>query len=124
MKLKTILLVNAISSGITGVILTLIPTVFATIFKVSATLPFVEVGIFLILFSVFTGFTAFGNPIKIARVKTIITLDITWVIASAICIAILFAKISSWGTLMVIGVAAWVGLMAFLQTTAMKRSRT
>ncbi|MBC9794606.1 hypothetical protein [Sinomicrobium weinanense] len=124
MKLKTILLVNAISSGITGLILSVVPTVFATIFQVSETLPFTEVGIFLILFSAFTGFTALGNPIRINRVKTIIGLDITWVVASFICVAILFSKISGWGSFMMIGVAAWVGLMAFLQATAVKRSGT
>ena len=115
MKLKNVLLVNAISSGITGILLVVIPDIFAALFKTNKTVPFIEVGIFLILFSSFVLLNASKNPIQKSWTKLIIGLDIAWVVASLIATVLLFSSISIVGSAIILAIAAWVGLMAFLQ---------
>lgn len=121
MKLKTVLLINAISSGATGILLTFIPQFFTDVFKVGTKAPFIGTGIFLILFSAFVLVSAFNKPIKTTWIRAIIIVDITWVIASIICAVMLYASISSWGSFLIIGIALWVGLMAYLQKKYIKQ---
>jgi len=120
MKLKIVLLINAISSGVTGVLLVSIPTFFANLFKVKSTNPFIEVGVFLIAFSLFVMVTAFKKPIRHNWTKVIIGLDITWVVASGITILLLISSISIFGSIVILAIAAWVGLMAYLQYKALR----
>lgn len=115
MKLKNVLLINAISSGATGILLTAMPNFFAELFAVGNSMPFTEVGIFLILFSMFVFITALSSQARKSRAKIITALDVTWVIASAVVVVILFSSISTIGSFLIIGVAVWVGLMAYLQ---------
>ncbi|QNL51864.1 hypothetical protein H8S90_09950 [Olivibacter sp. SDN3] len=120
MTLKKVLLINAISSGVTGIQLALMPNFFANLFKVSYVVPFVEVGIFLILFSLFVLATAFKNPNQKSWTKLIIGMDITWVIASIIAVILLFQLISIVGSVIILAVAGWVGLMAYLQNRGLQ----
>jgi hypothetical protein len=115
MTLKNVLLINAVSSGITGILLVLIPDIFAKLFETNKTVPFVEVGIFLIIFSLFVLLTAFKNPIQKNWTKLIIGLDIAWVVASIIATVLLFSLISTVGSVIILAIAAWVGLMAYLE---------
>src|SRR5690606_3158327 len=96
------------------------PTFFANLFNVSSTKPFIEVGIFLIAFSLFVLVTAFKKPIRHSWTKLIIVLDITWVVASVITILLLFSSISIFGSTVILAIAAWVGLMAYLQNKALR----
>lgn len=121
MTLKNVLLTNAVSSGITGIILAYMPGFFAKLFKVDTTAPFVEVGIFLIVFSLFVVFTAFKNPIWKSITKVIIALDVTWVIASIIAVVLLFSSISLVGSVLIIAIAGWVGLMAYFQNKTLNK---
>lgn len=120
MTLKKVLLVNGISSGATGMLLALFPKFFSKIFELGITTPFIGTGIFLILFSVFVLVSAFGKPISLNGVKTIIIMDASWVIASLVCIGIFYNSISNWGSFIIFGVALWVGLMAYLQQKFIK----
>lgn len=115
MTLKNVLLINAVSSGITGILLVLIPDIFAKLFETNKTVPFVEVGIFLIIFSLFVLLTAFKNPIQKNWTKLIIGLDIAWVVASIVATVLLFSLISTVGSVIILAIAAWVGLMAYLE---------
>ena len=115
MTLRNVLLVNAISSGITGILLAVMPTFFANLFNVNDTTPFVEVGIFLILFSSFVLWAAFKNPIRQSWTKFIIGMDVTWVVVSIAAVFILFSSISTIGIVIILAVAGWVGAMAYLQ---------
>lgn len=115
MTLKNVLLINAVSSGITGILLVLIPDIFAKLFETNKTVPFVEVGIFLIIFSLFVLLTAFKNPIQKNWTKLIIGLEIAWVVASIIATVLLFSLISTVGSVIILAIAAWVGLMAYLE---------
>src|SRR5690606_24255408 len=121
MTLKNVLLTNAVSSGITGIILAYMPGFFAKLFKVDTTAPFVEVGIFLIVFSLFVVFTAFKNPIWKSFTKVIVALDVTWVIASIIAVVLLFSSSSLVGAVLIIAIAGWVGLMAYFQNKTLNK---
>lgn len=115
MTLKIVLLINAISSGITGILLALMPDIFATLFKTDNIGPFVEVGIFLILFSSFVLLAAFNEANQKRWTKLIIKLDLIWVVASIFATVFLASSIGIVGSIIILAIAAWVGLMAYLQ---------
>jgi len=122
LSLSNILKVNAITSGATGILLVLFPNVTALLFEVNTTVPFIEVGLFLVLFALFVFSTSVRKPIGRRNVKLIIALDTLWVVGSAIAILSLYTSISLWGTLIIAGVALWVAMMAILQNRALKHS--
>ncbi|WP_454881038.1 hypothetical protein [Sphingobacterium detergens] len=115
MTLKNVLLTNAISSGMTGILLATMPSLFTQLFKTPHSSPFALVGGFLIVFSVFVLATAMKKIISKSWTKFIITLDVIWVIASVIALISLFYTISIIGSVMILAVAVWVGMMAYLQ---------
>lgn len=115
MTLKNVLLINAISSGITGLLLVLTPDIFASLFKTDKLTPFMAVGIFLILFSLVALINALQKPINKSLTQVIIGLDLSWVLISIIITMILFSSISLIGSIIILAVASWVGLMAYLQ---------
>lgn len=121
-RLENVLLVNAISSGATGLLLILFPGFIAGIFGVSQTLPFTGVGIFLVLFALWV----FSHSRKVPRqpkgVRWIIIIDITWVIGSLVIIFPQLFGLSSTGYLLIGAVAIWVALMAFLQSKGLSTS--
>ncbi|WP_433896786.1 hypothetical protein [Sphingobacterium mizutaii] len=121
MILKNVLLINAISSGMTGLLIALNSKLVASIFKVSNTGPIIGVGIFLIIFSLFVLFTAFMHLQDNAWTKIIIGIDITWVLLSVFATALLYSSISMVGSTIILAVAAWVGLMAYLQTKTLNK---
>lgn len=109
------MMINAITSGITGIALVAAATPIAAHFGVTTTTPFTEVGIFLALFAGFVGFTAVNADTHIRSVRTIITLDTLWVISSGIALVFLKNIISPLGIAAITLVALWVAAMAFLQ---------
>jgi hypothetical protein len=112
-SLKNILLLNASSSGITGLLLLILARPAAALFDVAPVAPFVGTGIFLLLFAAFAAGVAWKQPLNLAAVKIITALDILWVLAS---LAVLMeAAVSLTGNMIIGAVAAWVGLMALLQ---------
>lgn len=120
MNLKQILLINAISSGVTGILLVIMPHVFATIFKIYQTAPFTFTGWFLILFALFVMVTAFRTAVYAKWTRIIIGVDTLWVIVSIIAALALFPLISIVGIIIILAVAGWVGLMAYLQNKSLK----
>ncbi|MGN6421191.1 MAG: hypothetical protein ACTHMC_26995 [Pseudobacter sp.] len=115
LSLRTTLLVNAISSGATGLFLALFPTITTGVFGVSESIYFVETGIFLVLFAAYVLFVGTRNPIRLRSVMLITTLDISWVVASIAAVFLLSGIVSTIGIVLIIAVAAWVALMALLQ---------
>lgn len=61
MVLKNVLLINAISSGLTGLLIALSPKVVASILKVNNTATIIGTGAFLVVFSLFVLVTAFKH---------------------------------------------------------------
>lgn len=115
LPLRTTLLVNAISSGATGLLLVLLDSTVAGLFGVSNTTPFIAAGIFLIFFALFVGITARKSPVNTGSVKWISTMDILWVVASLVVVLVYSSMLSAWGIILIVAVAGWVALMAFLQ---------
>lgn len=119
-QLSTTMQINAITSGATGFGLIAGAAPIAGLFGVTATLPFIITGIFLVLFSIYVFAVSKGKPINAAGVRLVIIMDVLWVIASVIAILTLFSVISGIGSLAIGAVAGWVGGMAYLQSAGLK----
>lgn len=119
-SLKNILKVNAISSGATGFGLVVFSGFFTSLFGVAQSTPFVEAGIFLLVFASFVMLTALQKTVNPRLAKIIVWLDSLWVIGSIILVLMLMYTISWVGHLLVIGVAMWVATMAILQNQGIR----
>ncbi len=113
--LTTTMQINAITSGATGVLLVALAKPVAGIFGVIQTAPFIFTGAFLVLFALLVFMISRGKPVNPGAVKFVILLDTLWVAASALALVLLFPVISGLGSLLIAGVALWVGAMAYLQ---------
>ncbi|HEY5824552.1 MAG TPA: hypothetical protein VIT44_09310 [Cyclobacteriaceae bacterium] len=119
--LKTVLLINALSSGVTGLGLIISSSLVAQLFGVSATGPFIEVGIFLLAFASLVLFVGRGETHHVNAVRFIIALDLLWVIISLVIVLLHLFDLSVLGYLLISGVALWVGAMAYLQSAGLKQ---
>lgn len=120
--LRNVLLINAISSGATGLGLALMPGVFAELFNVSARAPFVGTGLFLIGYAVIVFIEARRKELSTPWIQFIIMMDGLWVICSLLIITSSVFTISVLGYLMIGAVALWVGLMGYLQYAGLKKA--
>lgn len=120
--MSNILRLNAISSGLTGLLLLLLPGMIAPMMGVANKMALVAVGGFLVLFAIFVFEVSLGKPIKSKAVKVVIALDTAWVIVSAIALIFLLPVLTLIGNALVIGVAAWVGVMIYLQRKALRET--
>lgn len=119
--LKNVLLVNAVSSGVTGIgLLGFSPTV-AVLFGVPSPLPVSFVGIFLIVFAVFVFIEGRRSVPQVSRVKIIVALDTLWVVASLLIVALQLFGLTTIGYLAIGAVALWVAAMAYLQNNGIKQ---
>ncbi len=119
--LKTVLQVNAISSGVTGIGLVIFSKTIASLFEVAQNEPFIAVGVFLVLFSAYVLSVGLSKQIDSVKVKTIIVADVAWVIASIVATVVLFNTISIIGIVAIEAVAVWVAMMAYLQNSGLKK---
>ncbi len=123
MTLRNVLRVNALSSGLTGILLAIVPGLFSNLFEVSSTAPFVGVGVFLIAFAVVVGIVSLGSSPGRTAVLGITLADSAWVLAS-IALVLSPVAMSGLGKVMVLAVAGWVLLMAALQYRGVKELST
>jgi len=123
-SLKNVLLINAASSGLTGLILALLSGLVAGVFETDNRLPFVGVGLFLIAFSFLVLLAGFQNPLRERMVALIVWLDVTWVIVSLGIVALRPLAISTIGYVLIALVAGWVMLMAYLQYNGIRQLST
>src|SRR5687767_8440239 len=86
--LKNVLLVNAVSSGVTGIGLLAFSPTMAILFGVPSPFPVTSVGIFLIVFAVFVFIEGRRSAPQVSRVKVIVALDTIWVVASLFIVAL------------------------------------
>ena len=114
-------MINAISSGLTGLILVIAPRFVANVFATSFIQPIIGVGVFLVAFAILVVVAARQNPLRESMINLILILDSSWVIVSAAVIALRFLEISALGYFVIAGVAAWVLLMVYLQFTGLRR---
>jgi hypothetical protein len=118
--LKNVLLINALSSGATGLLLALFPKFFGDLFGHSSSQPFILVGIFLIAFAVLVFAQSRKSQVSKSWLKLIIALDVLWVVESLFIVIAQLFGLSMMGYLLIAAVAAWVGLMAFLQIRGLR----
>ncbi len=121
LNIKTTLLVNGLSSGATGIGLVIFAKPIAALFSVSYPIVFTEVGIFLITFAALVLVTGLRKSTNANAVKLITLLDTLWVVGSIVAVIELFQVISTAGILLILAVAAWVGVMALLQRSGLKQ---
>lgn len=121
LTLSNILKINALSSGSTGLLLVIFSKFSANLFAVSLEIPFISTGIFLIVFSVFVAYQAYQTPLNAKDIVFIIWIDRLWVIASLVVVVLVYGSISTVGVIIIIAIAAWVGLMAYLQKSKLIR---
>lgn len=118
--LKNVLLINALTSGATGLLLTIFPSAVADIFGHPQSLPFTAVGIFLSIFAGIVYLQSRKTQVSKSWLKLIIALDMLWVIESVVIIAAQMFGFTMIGYLLIAAVAAWVGLMALLQIRGLR----
>lgn len=121
LPIKTTLLVNGISSGVTGIGLIAIARTVAGIFGVSQSAPFAGTGIFLVLFAMLVVSAGLKKTTNPSTVRLITALDLLWVVASVILVIADGRYFSFIGNVLIVAVAAWVGMMAILQRQWLKK---
>lgn len=121
--LQNVLRINALSSGITGLGLAFLPRLFAYLFNVTDTAPFVGVGIFLVCFAIGVAVVSIATPLNARAVLAIVVADGAWVIGSLLLVILQPFEISLLGNIMIGAVAAWVLLMAVLQFRGVRSLR-
>jgi hypothetical protein len=120
--LKNVLLINAVSSGATGVGLLLLGNFMADLFGVPEPQAFWGVGIFLIGFAIFVFVEGIKIPPRQHRVVLISVLDCAWVAASFVLVIFHLFDLTTTGYVLITGVALWVAAMAYLQLSGLKKS--
>ncbi|RFS15638.1 hypothetical protein [Emticicia sp. C21] len=118
--LKNVLLINALSSGATGLLLIEFPSFTAQLFGVSQSMPFMATGIFLVAFSLLVYYASRQKSVNKTLVRWIIALDIMWVVDSLIVVGGQLFDFTLIGYALTSAVALWVALMAFLQIRGLK----
>lgn len=121
MTLRNILLINAVTSGATGILLVAFAQYFSRLFQVNSAAAFAAVGIFLLCFAAFVISVAVKNA-NPAMVKAIIALDVSWVVISLLVVTLAYTRISVIGNVLIIAVAGWVAVMAVLQTIGVRQA--
>ncbi len=121
LTLRNVLLINAVSSGATGLLLVLFSDFFAGLFGIESVSPFLETGIFLLAFAGFVFYEGRRSSINISRIRLIIALDTIWVVASVALLGLQPVAITVIGNLLIAAVALWVAGMAILQFRGLKQ---
>jgi len=121
LTLRNVLLINAVSSGATGLLLVLFSDFFAGLFGVGSVSPFLETGIFLLAFAGFVFYGGRRSNINTSRIRLIIALDTLWVVASILLLVLQPVAITLIGNLFIAVVALWVAAMAALQFRGVKQ---
>lgn len=116
-SLQTVMLVNAVSSGATGLLLIVLANLIAQLMGTSAIGVVREVGFFLVAFAGLVFYESRRNPMRLERVRFIVILDCLWVLTSLVVVLVPAIELSILGRVVIVTIAAWVGLMAWLQAT-------
>ena len=119
--LKNVLLVNALSSGATGLGLIAFSAPIAILFGISEPTPVMEVGIFLVAFAILVFREGRRTTYNLRIVKLIIALDIAWVLVSTLIVLLQLFNLTPLAYFAISAVALWVAGMAYLQINGMKR---
>jgi len=120
-RLKNILMINAVSSGATALLLIAFSGLAAELFGTSQTFPYLGVGIFLLLFASYVYIQSRKKPLHSKNVQSIIAIDVLWVIGSLIIILPQLFGLTQFGYILIGAAALWVAAMAILQTRGLQK---
>lgn len=98
-----------------------LPGYIAGLFGTSTQMPFVAVGMFLLVFALLVFSQSRRNPLHKGWVKFIIALDMIWVVESLIIVFPQLFNLSFLGYALIAAVAGWVALMAVLQINGLRQ---
>jgi hypothetical protein len=115
LSLKNTLLLNALSSGMTGIILICFAQPAAELFGQVQAAPFSGVGVFLLVFALYVFRASRRTPVRSNEARLITALDLSWVLASVVLLLWISHQFSIVGNVLIAAVAGWVALMAMLQ---------
>ena len=119
--LKNALLSNAIFSGVSGLMLLLLPNWFAAQLGLESSKPVSEVGIMLLFFSAFLCFLVIKRQFRVWTVVPVIVADFAWVVMSGVLTMKFYPQFSQLGLTLVIVIALIVLLLADLQALGLYR---
>ena|SRR4028119_269626 len=119
--LKNVLLINALSSGATGIGLIVFAPFLAGLFGTSHVQTVWGTGIFLLEFAILVYYFGRKQQINPNGVKFIITLDTLWVASSLVVVLFQLFDLSFTGYFLISAVALWVAAMAYLQSEGLKK---
>lgn len=119
--LKNVLRINALSSGATGLGALVFASPIANLFGMNNSTALFAVGFFLLVFALFVFWESHRANHNWKAVKTIIVLDVTWVVLSGAIVLFQLFNLSPLGYISIGAIALWVAAMAYLQRAALKK---
>jgi hypothetical protein len=119
--LRRALQTNAVFSGISGAGLLLVAGPVARLLGLGGALPIALLGAGLLLFAAWVGYEAMQPMLRQRRARVILALDIAWVVASAVIIALDPFGLSIAGKWAVAAVADVVALFALAEYLGLRR---
>lgn len=120
-SLRNVLLINAVSSGATGIGLVALAETVASLLGTTAAGAVMGVGIFLVVFAAGVLNEARQRTTRLTHVYIIIALDILWVLGSIAIVLLQLFQLSAIGYSAITAVALWVAAMAYLQIKGVKQ---
>lgn len=121
--LRRTLQINALISGLTGAGMALASGAVAQLLGLAGSLPIALLGIDLVLFGAWVGYEALQPALRLRRAWVVLALDIVWVVASALVLALDPFGLSTIGKWAVAAVADVVALFALGEYVGLRRMR-
>jgi hypothetical protein len=121
--LRRVLQVNAFFSGISGAGMLLAAGPIARLLGVEVSWPIVLLGADLLLFAAWVGYESAQTVLRVRRARVVLALDIAWVVASAMIIALDPFDLSTAGKWAVAAVADVVAVFALVEYLGLRRLR-
>ena len=119
-NLRNILILNAVSSGMTGIALVVFAGAITDLMGPISPMAVTETGVFLVIFAAFVMIEGLRASLKLNRITAIIVVDILWVMASIFIVILQLFNLTVLGYALIAGVAVWVAAMAYFQSHGKK----
>jgi hypothetical protein len=113
--LKTYLTINSAFSALSGIVMLLFSKQLNDLFGIDHEFVFPFIGGNLIIFAVFVYWVSAKQLSNRLLVKIITTLDILWVVGSAIIVGFGLFELSKMGYILIAIVAVWIAFLAYRQ---------
>ena len=121
--LRRALQADALASGVTGAGMALAAGPVAQLLGLDGALPIAVLGIDLLLFAAWVGYEAMQPALRVRRARAVLAINIVWVVASALVIALDPFGLSTAGKWAVAAVADVVALFALGEYIGLRRMR-